>query len=87
MSAIDKNPPCRFQCVPELFVENCISSGPPLRKSSAPGPSRHSLSVVARIKSLERNLLGVAGIGPVRESLIGMVEGMNDKQRSACWKR
>jgi putative NADPH-quinone reductase len=35
------------------------------------------------VKSLERNLLGVAGIGPIRESLIGMVEGMNDKQRSA----
>jgi hypothetical protein len=36
------------------------------------------------LKSLERNILGFAGIGPIRESLIGMVEGMNEKQR-AVW--
>jgi putative NADPH-quinone reductase len=35
------------------------------------------------LKSLERNILGFAGIGPIRESLIGMVEGMNDRQRAA----
>jgi putative NADPH-quinone reductase len=27
------------------------------------------------LRSLERNILGFAGIGPVRESLVGMVEG------------
>lgn len=34
------------------------------------------------LKSLERNILGFAGIGPIRASLIGMVEGMNGKQRA-----
>ncbi len=33
------------------------------------------------LKSLERNILGFAGIGPVSESLIGMVEAMNDAAR------
>lgn len=35
------------------------------------------------LKSLERNMLGVAGIGPIKESLLGMVEGMGEKQRAA----
>jgi putative NADPH-quinone reductase len=35
------------------------------------------------LKSLERNLLGFAGIGPIKASIIGMVEGMSEKQRAA----
>jgi putative NADPH-quinone reductase len=34
------------------------------------------------LKSLERNILGFAGIGPIKESLIGLVDGMNEKQRA-----
>jgi putative NADPH-quinone reductase len=34
------------------------------------------------LKSLERNILGFAGIGPIKASLIGVVEGMNEKQRA-----
>lgn len=34
------------------------------------------------LKSLERNILGFSGIGPIKASLIGMVEGMNEKQRA-----
>lgn len=33
------------------------------------------------LKSLERNILGFSGIGPIRENLIGMVEAKNGKQR------
>lgn len=33
------------------------------------------------LKSLERNILGFVGIGPIRESLIGGVEMMNDARR------
>ena len=33
------------------------------------------------LKSLERNILGFAGIGPIRESLIGMVETMSPQKR------
>lgn len=32
------------------------------------------------LKSLERNILGFCGIGPIRESLIGMVEGAAGKR-------
>jgi putative NADPH-quinone reductase len=39
--------------------------------------SAHSL------KSLERNILGFSGIGPIKASLIGSIEGMNEKQRAA----
>ncbi len=31
------------------------------------------------IKALERNILGFVGIGPIEETLIGLVEGMDDK--------
>ncbi len=34
------------------------------------------------LKSLERNILGFSGIGPIKASLIGMVDGMSDKQRA-----
>ena len=34
------------------------------------------------LKSLERNILGFAGIRPIKESLIGMVEGMKESQRT-----
>ena len=34
------------------------------------------------LRSLERNILDFAGIGPIKASLIGMVEGMDDKQRA-----
>jgi putative NADPH-quinone reductase len=33
------------------------------------------------LKSLERNILGFCGIGPIKESLIGMVEGKNPARR------
>jgi putative NADPH-quinone reductase len=33
------------------------------------------------VKSLERNVLGFVGIAPVHETLIGMVEGMDDATR------
>lgn len=33
------------------------------------------------VKSLERNILGFAGIGPIRATLIGNIEGMNERQR------
>ena len=33
------------------------------------------------LKSLERNILGFAGIGPIKSTLIGNVEGMNEQQR------
>lgn len=32
------------------------------------------------LKSLERNILGFCGIGPIKESLIGLVEGSNSKR-------
>jgi putative NADPH-quinone reductase len=35
------------------------------------------------LKSLERNILGFCGMRPVRASVIGMVEGMKPKARSA----
>jgi putative NADPH-quinone reductase len=35
------------------------------------------------IKSLERNILSFAGIGPNRATLIGMIEGMSDSKRQA----
>ena len=38
------------------------------------------------LKALERNILGFVGIAPVHETLVGMVEGMNDVQR-AQWLR
>jgi putative NADPH-quinone reductase len=34
------------------------------------------------IKALERNILGFVGIAPIDETLIGLVEGMNDKTRA-----
>ena len=36
------------------------------------------------LKSLERNILGFAGIGPIKASIIGLVEGMSEKKR-AVW--
>jgi putative NADPH-quinone reductase len=33
------------------------------------------------LKSLERNILGFSGIGPIKESLFGMVEGVRDAKR------
>lgn len=33
------------------------------------------------LKSLERNILGFCGIGPIRESLIGMIEARNGAKR------
>jgi putative NADPH-quinone reductase len=33
------------------------------------------------VKALERSILGFVGIGPVHETLVGMVEGMKDTQR------
>ncbi|HSF48541.1 MAG TPA: NAD(P)H-dependent oxidoreductase, partial [Burkholderiales bacterium] len=33
------------------------------------------------LKSLERNILGFCGIGPIKESLIGMIEAPNSARR------
>ena len=33
------------------------------------------------LRSLERNILGFAGVGPIRTSFIGTVEGMDERQR------
>ena len=35
------------------------------------------------VKALERSILGFCGIGPIKVSLIGLVEGINEKQRMA----
>jgi putative NADPH-quinone reductase len=35
------------------------------------------------LKSLERNILSFSGIGPIKASLIGTVEGMSEEQRAA----
>jgi len=35
------------------------------------------------LKALERNILGFVGIAPIRETLIGSVEGLSDAQRNA----
>jgi putative NADPH-quinone reductase len=34
------------------------------------------------IKALERNILGFVGIAPIEETLIGLVESMDDKARA-----
>ena len=34
------------------------------------------------LKSLERNILGFSGIGPIKTSLIGSIEGMDDRGRA-----
>jgi putative NADPH-quinone reductase len=34
------------------------------------------------LKALERNILGFVGIAPIRETLVGSVEGLSDEQRS-----
>ncbi len=34
------------------------------------------------LRSLERNILGFSGIGPIKASLIGTVEGMNEAHRA-----
>lgn len=39
------------------------------------------------LKSLERNVLGFAGIGPIRHTLIGMVESMGDRRRAKCMSK
>ena len=35
------------------------------------------------LKALERNILGFVGIAPIHETLVGTVEGLDDKQRGA----
>lgn len=39
------------------------------------------------LKSLERNVLKFAGIGPISETLIGMVESGNKKKMQKCFKK
>jgi putative NADPH-quinone reductase len=39
------------------------------------------------LKSLERNILGFVGIGPIRTSLIGMVETKSDAKRTRCLEK
>lgn len=36
------------------------------------------------LKSLERNILGFVGIGPINETLIGMVGNMDEKSANKC---
>jgi putative NADPH-quinone reductase len=36
------------------------------------------------LKSLERNVLGFSGVGPIRHTLIGMVESMSERRRADC---
>lgn len=38
------------------------------------------------VKALERNILGFVGIAPIRETLIGQVEGMDERTRGD-WQR
>ena len=39
------------------------------------------------VKALERNILGFVGIGPIHETLIGMVEGMTGDDRARWLKK
>lgn len=39
------------------------------------------------LKSLQRNILGFCGIGPMRTTLIGRIEGLNERQRAAWLDR
>ena len=39
------------------------------------------------VKALERNILGMVGIAPVRETLIGQIDGLDDAARQAWLKR
>lgn len=39
------------------------------------------------LKALERNILGFVGIAPIRETLVGSVEGLSDAQRSAWFEK
>jgi putative NADPH-quinone reductase len=39
------------------------------------------------IKALERNILGFVGIAPIEETLIGMVESMDDKARAKWFRK
>jgi putative NADPH-quinone reductase len=41
------------------------------------------ISFAHSLKSLERNILGFSGIGPIKVSLIGTAEGMTEKQHGA----
>ena len=39
------------------------------------------------LKSLERNILKFAGVSPVHETLIGMVEALGDRKRAQLLER
>lgn len=39
------------------------------------------------LKALERNILGFVGIAPIRETLVGSVEGLSDQQRTAWFRK
>jgi putative NADPH-quinone reductase len=39
------------------------------------------------LKALERNILGFVGIAPIRETLVGMVEAMDDAARARWFER
>ncbi len=39
------------------------------------------------LKSLQRNILGFCGIGPMRTTLIGGIEGLNERQQAAWLDR
>ena len=39
------------------------------------------------LKSLERNILKLSGIGPIKESLIGMIDESDNKNREKCLEK
>ena len=39
------------------------------------------------LKALERNILGFCGVAPIRRTLIGLVEAMNDKTRTSWFEK
>jgi putative NADPH-quinone reductase len=39
------------------------------------------------VRALERNILGLVGIAPVRETLVGQIDGLDDAARQAWLKR
>ncbi len=39
------------------------------------------------LKILERNILKLSGIGPIKESLIGMIDESDNKNREKCLEK
>lgn len=77
-----------------LFVTGETGTGAEWKKSRLKGKSARIVVTMGMpafiyrwyfgahsLKSLERNILSFGGIGPIKESLIGMVESPNDTKR------